>query len=640
MAALPEPLSRFAALQDRLDPHLLLADAIGYADHFPTPPGPGDGRTYPVSIELAQAFTGPDIPGLTLRAAHAASTHVTGTATAEAVSALAQDYRVVRTQWAQPLLPQRARTASLQNWARKVPPTPEPSTKTPRASDVLLAVIDNGCPFAHLDLRRPGTTDTRVVRLWDQNPHDPSDDSGVAPVGFGYGGELTQSQLNALMQAATSASGVVDEERCYRLAGYEPVLRRRSHGAHALGMLAGARRWAGHSGAPGPLLPLLNTDAAANADIVFVQFPQQLMDCVSVASLEHHAIDAFRYIQRIGAEGNYSRAVVSFGYESWVGPHNGSTWFESALSSLVDEAFELQVYLVAGNAKDKRAHVRLGGEAQSETVHLRLPPDQEIPTFVEVWAPSTIDDLQVRIEAPNSQAAATLTWGHTVAWPAQDRAQVAAAMHRAPAAGEPLSCALLRWAPTRSAEPGQAVAPHGVWSIRVSSERSKLAGVHAYVGRAQADMGAPRRGLQPHFVRRTDKQEALDREGTLNGHACGTNPRIVVVGAYYGDDFPYRMDPQQRSMRGRSADYSASGLTNGERQRPDVSVPVDDGLFLAGSLAMGTRSACVIRMNGTSVAAPLLARRATEEDVNEPPTPRPKGTLGDDLALGDTKVRL
>src|SRR5262249_8049134 len=63
-------------------------------------------------------------------------------------------------------------------------------------SDVLIGVIDSGCPFAHLQLRDNTGSGTRVLGLWVQD-----ETSGFTPIGWrppdlGYGCEVTRAELN------------------------------------------------------------------------------------------------------------------------------------------------------------------------------------------------------------------------------------------------------------------------------------------------------------------------------------------------------------------------------------------------------------------------------------------------------------
>ena len=610
-----------------VDPYLWLADAAGFADHAAASSG-----EFGVSVELHSGSDWPAAEGLRARTAHAGSRFFTAVATPAAYTRLASDKRVVRVQFAEAIRPRRAR--SLPDTDRMPPVT----LATPRLAQdgecggVLLGMIDNGCPFAHRDLHRNGQT--RVLRLWDQNPRRTMAGLGESPKGFDYGTELTRAELAALMGAATDASGNIDEQACYLRASYEPVLRRTSHGAHSLGLFAAARRWDGRPSAKVPMRPSDPSSPSGSADIVFVQLPQELMDAVSVASLEQRSLDGLRYIYSVGKAKLCKRIVVSFGYESWVGPHDGSSWFEAAVDSLIEEArsngVTLQVHLVAGNSKNRGTHVGILDSVSSTDLYLTVPPTNEVPVFMEIWVPASMHDLAVHVSPPGGPESPAVTWGHAVAASSSGDAAVAVVMCDSRVLGRNMRVVLVRIAPTRADAAGGATAPHGLWSCRLTCEKGSLAGVHAYIGRAEADAGSPRRAHQARFVGRTLAEQIVDENGTLNGHACGS--RTTVVGVHYSEAFPYLKAPD-RGFRGRSSRYSGAGPTNGDRQRPNVTTAMEDGIYRFGVLSMGTRSACVYRMDGTSTAAPAWARSvadspsAKSKDRSEPdPT---------DYGLGD-----
>jgi len=591
-----------------IDPYLWIADATGFTDHADQLPGPA--TMFGVSIEVFDASYRPDMKGLRIRSAHAGSRFFTAMATPAAYRRLASDERVVRVLLAQAIRPRRARPLPVTDRVPPLTPPRDRHAEDTEHGDVLLGMIDNGCPFAHRDLCRNGKT--RVLRLWDQNPRPTMAGLGTSPEGFDYGAELTRAELDVLMGDATDASRNVDEQACYRRAGYEPVLRRTSHGAHSLGLLAGARRWNGRPSASAPTLSSESPLPSEEADIVFVQLPQELMDAVSVASLEHRTLDALRYIYRIGKAKGYKRIVVSFGYESWVGPHDGSSWFEAAVDALITEAapsVKLQVHLIAGNSKNRKAHVQFRASEQSAGLYLAVPPDNEVPTFMEIWVPPSKGNLAIHVSPPDGSELPAVTWGQAVAYPSSANAETAVVMHRSRVLGKQMDVVVVRIAPTRSGNGYRTTAPHGLWSFRLTGDKTSLAGIHAYVGRAEADAGSPPRAHQARFVGRTPTEMVADEKGTLNGHACGSG--VTVIGVYYSNDFPYSVAPD-RSFHGRSSRYSGAGPSNGSKKRPNATAGMEDGIYHFGVLSMGTRSACVYRMSGTSTAAPAWARRVAD----------------------------
>ncbi len=637
-----QPLAPWGS--DRLppgsDPYLVMAEATDYADYRAGPLA--DDAAFAVALEMPD-LQRPEVDGLLLHAGHDGSRYGTGTATRAALRQLVEQTRFDtddpqrprRVLLAAPLVPQRPPLP----W-QGLGPLPAPAAAPAPAAlakadaqggpEVLLAVIDSGCPFAHRDLRR-GAASTRVVRLWDQGSGAHWSGLGQPPDGYGYGCELADSQLGRLIAQSTAAGSLaLDESQCYRRAGYGAVLSRASHGAHTLGILASPRRWNArrHGGCPEERQA---QEAAASADIVFVQLGHELTRCISVAAVESRALDALRYVlqqardwkqRRQIASDQRPRVLVSFGYESWIGPHDGTSWFEAALDDLIAAAnleFDFQVHMIAGNARGQHVHITEENKVSKLDFDICVQPGNETVTWIEVWTPPGLTDLSFELRPPHGPPLPALQWNQAVGWPEAARPQACVVTSSTPANGPGSRMVLLRIAPTQVFDGRQAPAPHGRWHVTLRSEQPNLQGVHAYLGRSDEGRGRPLRARQSHFAERAGEAlQAVDKTGTLNGHACGK--LAVVSGAYYRKKFPYA-----RAETGVLADeattYSGTGPTRSSRAGPDAVLAVDDGLYAYGTLAMGNTSATVLRMDGTSVAAPMRARLASKLDAAKNPVP-------------------
>lgn len=385
------------SLPNGCDPYLVMAEATDYADYSAAPVT--DETPIPISLEMP-GLARPMLTGLRVRTGHSASRYCTATATRAALKALIFGSGMPdvpqRVLLAAPLVPQRPPLPWNGTGPQPVPERAETSASTVEVRGqpepgVLLAVIDSGCPFAHRDLRR-GTAGTRVVRLWDQGSGAHWSGLGAAPDGFDYGHELTDSLLARLMAQSTSAgTALIDEAECYRLAGYGPALGRASHGAHALGTLAGPRRWNARKQQASAEEPLVQ-EPASQADIIFVQLGHEVTRCISVSAVESRALDALRYVvvqacewkaRRGIAAGVRPKVVVSFGYESWIGPHDGSSWFEEGLDDLIENAntdLDFQVHMIAGNARDQRVHIAAEGGLRALDFDICVQPGNETAT--------------------------------------------------------------------------------------------------------------------------------------------------------------------------------------------------------------------------------------------------------------------
>jgi hypothetical protein len=613
----------------RSDPYYLLAEATAFASYGAA--AESTDAPLGISLELAKGNAVPAADGLHFRAAPPKSAFLTGRATRAALQVLLKDKRVRRVVLAEPLLPPRG--SRLRRGDAPRVPLPAPRLHSARRSELLLGIVDNGCPFAHQELR--DDDGTRVVSLWDQDGNVGAG-LGDVPHDFGYGRVLNRADLDRLIAAATSRDGSVDEDLCYRLAGYDQVSQRQTHGAHSLGLLIGGRRDL-QAALPSNFDRNLDPNGQDRAqrtpaDIAFVQLPQVLMDCVSVAALEQHALDGFRHILKVGKEGGYKRVRISFGYESWVGPHDGSSWFEGAVAELFDDGLPLEIYMSAGNSRNRRAHAVLRPRDRKATVWWHVPAGNEIPVFLEVWfPPRMVTNVGIELRGPNGLCltVAEKRTGSRV-YGGQGSAQIAVCASHA--LGAEQGVALIRIAPTHTWN-GSPRAPHGIWELSLSGLPDKSCEIHARLGRVQGDSNSPRAFQQPEFVDRfAEELRKADESGTLNGHACGKGP--VVCGVFYSARFPYGKVLEDFGPRlvesGRSTSYSGAGPT-GARARPDLSLPMEDGIYHEGTMSIGTRSGSVWRMRGTSTAAPAGAGLSAQRR-----SPRGPKTPHSDPGLGET----
>jgi len=605
---------------DRADPYLRMADATQFVDHLAPWP---DAPNFPVSVELQSGARRPVIAGMAVPPVFDDdSAFFTARVTPAALNTLLGHADVKRAQLAEGILPQRPRQDHRTPWPSPAGPAAPPGNRPPTA--LLLGVIDAGCPFAHQDLRTPDGLGTRVVRLWDQD-----DGPGAPPARMGYGQERTDGELNQLMAEARDSQGRVDEHACYLRAGADLVLPRASHGAHALGLLAALRRYDGRP-RPGLATPVVDCPGdAALADIAFVQLPRKLLNAAFPPAVEHQVLNGLRYLLDTGRQRGASRIMVSFAFESWVGPHDGSSWFEQAVQDLVQRAraagIDFQVVLVAGNGGNRGVHRRLDDAAQplpatgrEATAHWRVQPDNQVPTYVELWVPraaGVLDDLTIEVAPPGQPPLPPLGWGDAAAWPDATAPALCVVLDRTRVLGTQADMVLLRISPTRVFDPRQRGAPHGEWVIRLTASTS-LAGIDLYIGRATGNFGSQRRGRQTALSRRSDAERRQDRHGTLNGY--GNHAAATVATACVAATTVYR-GPRSPTQPRHAAPYAGAGPSrDGGRQGPSFGVVVEHGPYHPGMIGIGNRSATTFRLVGTSVAGPLGARMLVDGDAADP----------------------
>ncbi len=477
------------------------------------------------------------------------------------------------------------------------------------SSTTLLAVIDDGCPFAHAALRRTAMAvpATRVVALWDQSQDVLPVHGGGAPPAYGV--EWGEKDLNTLL-ATHEVAGHVDEAACYQDAGQDSLEHRWTHGSHVLGRLAADRAW--HAGLHGGLAgEHLAGDSAAGADIAFVQLAREALLTVSHGAIAYHAFNAISHLVDRASSLGYRRLVIVLAYDSWLGPHDATSWFEQAVDRLIGstgvaKGVSVRLVLPAGNSGRQQAHQQLQSSGQGPLpLHLFLAPDSELPTWVELWLPpSWVASGRLTFNSPTG-ATLSVPISGVAYWGPPAQAQLTKyteGLHR-PGRRQRV---LLRFASTRE-RGGHAVAPHGLWTITFHGVRAHAGEGLAYVGRAGRLMYQTAFARQSRFVVEPSKGR------TLSGLAGGFH--VVVAGVRYAETLAYRGpmpvrygEALERIAPGGAVGYGGRPAPQLFRRLIDASVKTEEGLLLAGQLGLGARSGVVWRMTGTSVAAPTVGR--------------------------------
>lgn len=523
-----------------------------------------------------------------------------------------------------------------------------PVNMTSRSIGSVIAVIDHGCPFAHRQFLQPaldaaglpvqGRWRTRVLALWDQDVAHTVDrqTTVTTPAGaslttwrevapFGYGREMTSEDMDGLIDAFTQ-SGVVDEDGVYRHAEYDDLEDRATHGAHVMDL------------ACGELDPMTrHPDHASEVGIIFVQLPRNTIADTSGGSMTRYVLDALSYIIA-KTDGNVDHLAINLSYGATGGAHDGSSLLERGIDLLIQQARDIkpnrkiEVVIAAGNHILRKGHaqVRLTPAAPDRTLYWDVMPDDWTDSYLELWyAKGAQVAVQVSVTSPSGHVGAVSTIGSWQHMRDTDGGLCGALVHSARTpSGDDKAMALIALRPTHvdmrlTAPSGMQQVPveHGLWRIDLSSLSTQPVVVDAWV---QRDDALPWQGGQPQsrlWSERTDRDD--DEDDTLldavkrrtTGSSVASGRHSMVVGAYVQSD------------QGLSR-YTAAGPTyNNAREAvriwPDCVAPADESYSLPGILAAGTRSGVLVRMNGTSVAAPQIARALINWwcDGKTPPIP-------------------
>jgi hypothetical protein len=647
----------------KTDPYLAWVDATGFADFARR--GQAVPVTVPALVELADGKTPADLNNSaagrdSVRPIYRAlnTRYCTADFTPQACLHFSDPRNgiVERFEFAMPVLPQRAPPVS-----RPLATAPPAGSRETAATNVLLGVIDSGCAFAHASFRRGGNS--RIVDLWDQDAHPAFGAApavGGVPADFGYGREVNRSMLNALLATCTLGGGTIDEDASYELADYPELRRRTTHAAHVLDRLAGPRRLGSRISTTPDKPPTWNLDhgCAASADLVFVELPRDTWADPAGNALPVNILDGLRYILSCRKPGT-TKVVVNASMSAYTGPHNGSSIFELAVADLVLEqsrlkpCVELLICLPTGNSFQSRWHAErtfLAAGASASTT-MRVSPGSETPTIAQMWCSG--GPVQITITAPDG-ASTVLRPGDSQIY-AMPNGAIATAVftsslfrgyadsswcHADSSSKKASSMLLLAIAPTDVSEPLRARAMYGDWLVKVDAVIA--ANLRMYVADNQTEFAPPRgrpaRLIQPdydpdRYLRERDEDSGtvppgffeVQRRGSIAGTATGGAVRAVAG---------YRLRQSLRAVPGYGAlqpvltpaEYSSSGPPV-----PHCAAPTEESWALPGFPGAGTRSACVVRMSGTSFASPQFARALTDKLATGPkPQPADPDRWGSD----------
>ncbi len=477
----------------------------------------------------------------------------------------------------------------------------------------VMAVIDIGQPVLSSDwLRANGSR--RLCFVWDQDVGTLTPSNGKhsarakpwrRPSDFGYGRELVGSDLLALVEARERKNLPTNEASMYAALLYpaKPEKGREARGdqpaaAWAMPASTHGAQCAGVAASPRMSSP---PDAAADADLIFVQLPHEVVSDTTGAGLASYALDALRYI--VERTDTSAPLVVNLSYGAAAGPHDGSTVLEKALAQLLQSRPGMAVVVPAGNLHGQDGE--LGADATRLHARVKLQPGAQaelawaIPMggsgdhFIEWWPRGDHGaDLKVSLapgfkpgDAKTPQAAQTLATGATV--------PLYAAVH---AANSPLGDG----DGPLSQPPGRPMvltavsqaAPHGRWTVTLHNDSDENMTVDGWIERA--DPGFGNDTLQSYFPR---DEAAACRESTLSTLANGE--AVIVAGGLSG-----------KGLHAPVSASSASGpaLPPSHRLGPDYSAPCEGGPGQPWTMVPGFAPGTWVAGNGTSLAAPAVAR--------------------------------
>jgi hypothetical protein len=517
----------------------------------------------------------------------------------------------------------------------------------------VVAFIDDGCAFAHAnflinDPLQPGVPLPRVWRLWDMNVRAVGAVQ-VAPTIFQpletsareFGREFTDVDLKSLIVKHTQA-GRIDEEGVYAefAAGTQYNINRLrgrvAHGTHVMDLACGPRKLddtisARKNAANESPTWKMAHDKASKAPIIFVQLPMAtVQDTTLRHAMQQDVMHALEYI--IDACASDAEIVVNLSWGTFAGPHTGTNLLEKKIDQLINlYGKRLKVVIPAGNGYQSRTHANFElALGQNITLQWRTQPDDAAESYLELWMEQGAQ-LELDITPPhggvmkNVKLGDVLALDYVSAFDGSTNAVMGVCYNPSiQGALGPGPGIILALAPSTSLGDARTTAPHGVWKVKVTNTGIKSTVVDGYIERND-DAAATRHGTRQSYFDdalyvRADKKDTtglslpvaptntadtyVRREGVFNSLATGK--KTIVAGG-------------ERRSDGKIAEYSPDSLdfNNTRRNRPGTPQDrklklklktTEESRTLHGVRAAGTRSGSAVRIAGTSMAAPQVAR--------------------------------
>jgi hypothetical protein len=512
---------------------------------------------------------------------------------------------------------------------------------------VIMAVIDDGLPFAHRNFRDASGRRTRVEFCWLQSAEIQKNQTSVL-----FGREYTRPQIDGLI-----AQHGNDEDTLYREAGaiadaegFSSLIERHAtHGGHVMDLATG---YAAERG----------DDPPEEIRIIAVQLPNTIALDTSGFGKDMYMLAAFHYIfnrvdliaEAYGIEP--PRLVINFSYGFSGGRHDGDTELEAAINEMIklrrSSRGPTALVLPSGNTFLEHLHGRIHDSAFHDgaaNFRWRLQPNDRTPSYLELWFPKgflpsgyAIElydpwcHLRMRfpIELPTSAKSGDPVKILTLPDNDGPVGQISADIHRADAAGNEHTTGRCRvlvvMAPTEPEDSRLPGVASGTWTVVVTRVYNAMRlgedPISCWIQRA-ADPDSLRSGSRQSYfedlkdvrygpdgdLREEDTEDAFVRRfGSLNGLATGS-ASLVVAG--------FRLGAGLGSTPGaaRPARYSAAWKLNPALREARVacSSMSDRSRVLTGTIAAGVRSGALSYVQGTSTAAPFVARRLATVFAND-----------------------
>ena len=412
-----------------------------------------------------------------------------------------------------------------------------------------------------------------------------------------FGREVRTDDLVAAQQGRT------EEEALQSLGSHsltEPFAPRgtaqlAAHGTHVLDLAGGAYRWEA-----GP-----EFRAMRRVPILAVSLPSNRLLSPSGTFLRVFVEQALawaetRLTELLGSDA-WPRVVVNLSYGLSAGPKDGTGYLPERIRAFLGRHPSVRMFMPAGNDGDSDLHTVLFAEDGQREVGWLVMPADPYSAFAEVWTTGDPSGIGLRLRTPDGDelevpdlAGMDLSTPLELADPGPPDLPVARIYPLGSGAVDDRLGILLCVAPTRRDLPGTALAPGGIWSIKLLGSGSMRADVHLQSERPllpRSLVGRPSRLVKT-------EGPAPGPEGTLNAVAVGACTIVQAI---------------------RASDRSCLAWTSKGDQTylppfaPSLEVEGEESAARRWLRAAGARSGSTALVEGTSFACAKAARKALQD---------------------------
>ncbi len=509
----------------------------------------------------------------------------------------------------------------------------------------ILGVIEDGIPFAHRNFRAADGKRTRLEFCWLQSANKDPDVENPTVI---CGREYTRDEIENLIRDHGE-----DEDALYHAAGATSdvfelgaaINRHATHGAHIMDVAGGYD--------PNGL-----EEPPEETRLIAVQLPNTIAWDTSSFAKDMYMLAAVHYIleraERIADGYNEPdiRVAINFSYGFSGARHDGESELAAAINEIVTERRKLGrptvMVLPSGNTFMDQLHGEISADdfKQNEfAFSWVVQPNDRTSSYLEIWFPGGVDPagFVLELKGPFGKTTAALDLTPDPLCKGGDPRRFELLKLDRPSGSVPIGQlsvdnhrttghwrAMIALAPSDPEEMDLPAAPAGIWTVKLKRGQGASAShppLYVWVQR-DADPDEFRSGSRQSYLRDLnyrkfsdlgeeaqddDRNSHVRRFGTLNSLATGQTSLIVsgcrpVAGTGWDPCKPV------------ASTYSSAGKVDPSAPvgSVDCTAPADRSNISLGILAAGTRSGSYALVQGTSVAAPLVARRLSEAFATAP----------------------